>query len=116
MTDIGVSDGGNANLSVTTGTVVTKADRRSAETVVGRGSGVVSTGVVYNQEGSLVIGDNGKSKRDGKLCLRFYANLCIVQLHPRPPKKPCPPPPWMFDGVFCLRPADLKHQVVGKPF
>lgn len=116
VTDIGVSDGGSSNLSVTAGTVVTNAKGRSAETVIGRGNGVVSTGTVYNQGGTLIVGDNGRSSRNGKLCLRFYANLCIVQLYPRPPKKPCPPPPWMFDGVFCLRPADLQHQVTGKPF
>lgn len=116
ITDIGTSKGGSANLNVRAGTVVTKSTGRRTETVIGRGNGTVSTGMVYNQGGTLAIGDNGVSKRNGKLCLRFYLNLCIVRMYPRPPKKPCPPPPWLFDGVMCLLPADYEHQVVGKPF
>ncbi len=114
ITDIGTSKGGNSRLNVKTGTVVTTSTGKRTETVIGRGSGTVVTGMVANIGGNLTIGDNGRSSRDGKTCLRFYLTLCIVKMYPRPPKKPCPPPPWLFGLGFCMLPADYKHSVVGK--
>ncbi len=107
-TDIGVREGGGGRLSVSVGNVVTTATGTDARTVIGAGSGSVSAQDIYNQGGTLVMGDS--VTRDGKTCIEFYLRTCIVHVYYRRKSDPCAPGYWM-QYRKCMLPADTRHSV-----
>lgn len=109
QTDIGVRDSGGGRLSVSAGNVVTNARGGDTSTVIGSGTGSVSTGDVYNEGGSLTIGAKGIS-RDGKTCVEIYLRTCIIHTYYRRKSDPCAPGYWM-QARKCLLPADTRHSL-----
>lgn len=109
-TNIGARDSGGGNTSVSAKNTITESTGVRSQTNIGTEGGVVSTGLTYNQGGTLSINASG-TKRNGLTCIEIFRQTCIIHIYIRPKKKPC------FPGYFtefrrCLLPSDLRHKIV----
>jgi hypothetical protein len=109
-TKIGVRSSGGGSTTVSAGETITRSVVGSATTEIGGETGVVRTGITYNEGGSISIGSGG-IKRNGMKCLEIFRQTCIIQIYYRRHSDPCAPGYWM-DFRRCLLPADLKHRIV----